>query len=60
MNNPRRELLVTATIVGDAKAKILGYYHYDSVINKHFVVTEHGCIRHEVIESTVKLLTNEK
>jgi len=59
MNNPKERLLVTATIVGDMEAKIIGYYHWDSVINKHFVVTMHGCIRHEVIESSVKLFKNE-
>lgn len=58
--NPRKELLVTATIVGDANAKIIGYYHYDMAVRKHFVVSEKSCIRHEVIESTIKYKKNEK
>ena len=59
MNNPKIELLVTATIIGDANAEIRGYYHYDNVIRKHFVVDAETCIRYEVIEKTVKLLNNE-
>jgi hypothetical protein len=56
MNNPKMDLLVTATIVGDAKFEITGYYHWDCVINKHFVVSIKSCIRQEVFEETVKLV----
>ena len=56
MNSPKEQLLVSAIAVGDVGAEVIGYYHWDVVIKKHYVVTATKCIRYEVIPETVELI----
>jgi hypothetical protein len=56
MNNPKTQLLVKGVIVGDIKLQITGYYHYDNIIDKHFICDERLCKRYEIYPETVKLI----
>lgn len=55
MQNPKKELLVIAIIVGDLKTKIIGYYHYDLMIDTHYVCDYKDLKRYEVYEYSITL-----
>jgi hypothetical protein len=59
MEHPEKALLVKATGVGDLKAQIIGYYHYDNTLNEHFVCNRESLIRYQVLPETI-VFVNDK
>ena len=48
-----REIKFRGKTNGDTGAWVIGYYHYDKNIDKHFICSLEKLIRYEVIEETI-------
>ena len=60
IKNPQKALLVTATACGDCIADVVGYYHFDTETQTHYVCDEKSLIRYEVLPETIKFANYEQ
>lgn len=52
-----REIKFRGRTNGDTGAWVIGYYHYDKSVNKHFICSLEKLIRYEVVPETVGQFT---
>lgn len=50
------KFLAKGIMIGYIQSKIVGYYHYDSKTDKHYICDEKTLFRYEVYENSVELL----
>lgn len=53
------KILFRAVAIGDLKAVVEGYYHYDQTTDTHYLCTEKGLIRKEIDPETLIIIENK-
>jgi|688.fasta_scaffold549978_4 hypothetical protein len=51
---PQEKFLVKGIAIGDVQAKVVGYYIYDSAIDKHYICSQKTLFRYEVYGGSVE------
>lgn len=54
-----RKILFRAVAIGNLKAVVEGYYHYDQTTDTHYLCTIKGLIRKEIDPETLIIIENK-